>query len=264
MGRIKNIISLGPGCGTAKSLEKIGARSQAGPFDWVTTKNFESIIELIENKFSDFLVASNIYQSDNVSEPQVYYDLKFNIGFYHDFNMFKSFESQFMDVKKKYNRRIERFLISIKEPTIFIREVNTAEEFEYIESKLDYLNQVIKYYNPENEFIFVTRNKELTSKKFRIILIKPKLPVPRFLWGLLKNNIESYNKDLYSKFYNPEIYSQTQRVINLKTYRRKNTFFLLRKIHKKVSYTLKVSKHKDKIYRHSLIAKSEYGGIYNK
>lgn len=60
-----NFISLGPWCATAASMSKHGLRSWSGPFDWVLTPCFESVLNLIENDFEDFLLRENLETYSN-------------------------------------------------------------------------------------------------------------------------------------------------------------------------------------------------------
>lgn len=156
----ENYISLGSFCDVAGDLEKLGLRNQSSPFDWGIS-SFPEIIQLIENRFSDFMNIDNLYQDSN--NRGHYKDKKYNFYFFHDFKSYESLEKQYPRVKEKYNKRIGRFYKSIQKPTLFFRyissepkvSVSKSSELQYIEENYTYIIHVLKSFNDQNEIIFI-------------------------------------------------------------------------------------------------------------
>ena len=136
-----NIISLGFFCSTALELERIGLRSNSSPFDWVISFDISKLIDLINNGFEDIL---NIkYLKQYKSNPNFYVNIKYDIHFYHDFDKYKTLESQLKDIDNKYRRRIKKFYEDIKSKTLFVRYISNKEECIYIEENLSEIRKVI-------------------------------------------------------------------------------------------------------------------------
>lgn len=158
--KYENFISIGGFCGVAQDLEKLGLRSTSSPFDWCVSE-FEGIVRLIENKFDGFMKYENLIQDKDHRER--YKDNAYNIVFFHDFSKYKSLKVQYDEVKEKYNRRSKRFLKDIEKPTLFIRyilnkyqdENGCSLELNWIEKNTEYIESVIKSYNPQNEIIYI-------------------------------------------------------------------------------------------------------------
>lgn len=146
-----NYISLGGKCSVAASMAKYGFRSFSGPFDWCISNFIEGVIPLLETDFQEFMLYENLMASGERGE-EVFYDLRYNITYYHDVK--KSLKEEYTDIYKKYQRRIERFRAEIKNPTCFIRGVRTMEELSSIREYEERIAQVIKKYS-DNEIIFV-------------------------------------------------------------------------------------------------------------
>lgn len=151
MKQYKNFISLGYFCSVALELEKIGLRSTSSPFDWVIS-NYEGVINAIQNHFEDFLSYDHLLQSESIRKR--YFDEKYRMWFFHDFDQYHSLKAQLPDVKAKYLRRIDRFYEDIKQPTLFVRYISdeTEEELDVVArqflDKNDELRQIfesIKY-----------------------------------------------------------------------------------------------------------------------
>lgn len=115
-----NYISLGYFCGVAQDLEALGLRDASYPFDWCIS-NYKGVIQAIDSRFSGFLDYENLSQSAETRNH--YMDTVYNIFFFHDFSKYKSLNEQYSAVKQKYQRRIDRFLKKIEQPTCFIRYI---------------------------------------------------------------------------------------------------------------------------------------------
>ena len=163
MEKYCNFISLGYFCSVATELEKLGFRSASYPFDW-TISNFEGVIDAINSNFEDFL-DYNLLRQSNTNKSH-YFNVKYRIWFYHDFDSYLSLRRQLPNVKKKYNRRIERFYNSISEPTLFFRyisdeicdENNKSVELDFIEKNYHDILSLLKSYNSKNEIVFIANS----------------------------------------------------------------------------------------------------------
>lgn len=155
-----NYISLGYFCEVAQDLEKLGLRNMSSPFDWGIS-SFPGVVEAIENNFEGFMDYENLSQVS--SNRRHYHEDKYNFFFFHDFNKYKSLDEQYEQVKEKYNRRIDRFLKSIQRPTLFVKYISTekldssgkSKELIWIEDNYQYILDVIRKKNPENDIVFI-------------------------------------------------------------------------------------------------------------
>lgn len=146
-------VSLGWYCGTASSLAKLGLRNFSGPFDWCHS-HLESVITQIDNEFKDFMRKENLEINDKTLKT--FDDKKYQFCFKHD--MKESLELEYTDIYTKYNKRIKRFLENIKSPTCFFRAVRSEREIEYIINNTDYIESVLKRYNPKNSIVYILLN----------------------------------------------------------------------------------------------------------
>ena len=161
-----NVISLGFFCSVAGDLERLGLRSFSGPFDWVWS-TWTGVFGAMKVGFKDFFNQENFEQAKQ--DSCIYADRKYDIVTFHDFSKYRSFDSQYFDVKSKYQRRIHYFYEHIKEPTLFVRYVwngeykgKKCEEIKQIEKDYDEFLKLIKSYNMKNEVIFIV-NDDVSS-----------------------------------------------------------------------------------------------------
>lgn len=171
-GRFKHFISLGSFCSVALDLEALGLREASMPFDWNIDLRFEGVIDCIEKNFEHFLDEAELRQSEEAPE---HYMNRYEIQFFHDFNMWDPLSEQLPAVQDKYERRIRHFYQITAEPTLFIRymddrileEDGTPHELRYIEDGYDRIMDVLKGLCPENELILIA-NSEVRSGKLKI------------------------------------------------------------------------------------------------
>lgn len=121
----KHYISLGYFCSIAQELERFGLRDASYPFDWIIS-DIEGVFQCIDNNFDGLLDINVLTQSD---KHRMYYkNTKYDFYFFHDFDKYMSLLSQIDQVKKKYERRIERFYRNIQEPTLFLRYISDEKK----------------------------------------------------------------------------------------------------------------------------------------
>ena len=173
----KNFISLGYFCEVAGELEKYGLRNASSPFDWMIS-DFEGVISCIKNEFKDFL--NPTYLSQSCNDRSHYKNTKYNFYFFHDFDKYKPLQKQLKKVTEKYKRRSERFLKNIKSETLFVRYISDeiknengkSIELLWIEENFNYIQDVIKGFNKNNEIMFIG-NDGITSDKIQVFNISP-------------------------------------------------------------------------------------------
>ena len=172
----KNYNSLGYYCGVAEDLEKMGLRNRSFPFDWLIS-NFENVIDAIDKEFNGFMDYENLSQDLNARHH--YRDDKYQFYFFHDFSPYVKLDKQYSDVRNKYYRRINRFLKTIKEPTLFVHYIsaekldknNKSVELKWIENNYGRILAVLKRYNPKNDIVFIG-DETLNSEKIKIYNVK--------------------------------------------------------------------------------------------
>ena len=155
----ENIVSLGYYCGVARDLEKLGLRSFSGPFDWMLSP-ITGVVAALENSFDGFLSHDGLAQ--NTKLRQVYRDARYGFLLFHDFDKYKKLDEQLEFVKRKYERRIKRFLSKITKPTMFIRYISTESlgtndesEIVWVEDNLERILHAIRRFNPNNSILFI-------------------------------------------------------------------------------------------------------------
>lgn len=149
-----NFISLGQACPTASSMSKYGLRSWSGPFDWLITDSLQWVLHFIENDFEDFLVRDNLERIP--AYPKAFKDKLSGFVFHHDYEY--PFESKYVELKQRYQKRIDRFRQETRKATCFLRSVTDLKEIKYISENFEYINRVIKQKNSENEIVFLLRS----------------------------------------------------------------------------------------------------------
>ena len=172
MTEFRHFISLGSFCSVALDLEALGLREASMPFDWNIDLKFEGVIDCIEKRFEYFLEESELRQSEEA--PEHYMD-RYEIQFFHDFNMWDPLSAQLPAVQDKYERRIRHFFRMTKEPTLFIRYMDdrildadgTPHELRYIEENYAHITEVLKALCPENELLLIA-NSGIHSEKLKI------------------------------------------------------------------------------------------------
>jgi hypothetical protein len=139
-------IPIGNNCAPTWYLQKIGYRNFAFPFDWTVTP-INSAIEILNNDFEDFFNLDNLiflpstkrllFKNDEDNPELVddiitpVYDKKYHILFVHDFS--ENAKLEYIKVKEKYMRRVERFKKLLKNKNkkiIFIYDNTQPNEWQ--------------------------------------------------------------------------------------------------------------------------------------
>lgn len=193
-------------------------------------------MKAIENRFEDFLNYDYLSQSDTDSNN--YFNEKYRIWFFHDFDKYHSLEEQLPNVREKYLRRIKRFYEAIKQPTLFVRYISDevvnedgkSMELEYIEKNNEYIMSLLKSFNEENNVIYIA-NGGVTSDIIKIYNVEKdendgvaRKPLDKN--NELRNLLMSFDYKLREK--NLEIFNKKHKCkgnIFLKVYKKLHVYF---------------------------------------
>ncbi|WP_391118183.1 DUF1796 family putative cysteine peptidase [Psychrobacillus sp. L3] len=127
------IFSLGDLCLTSIQLKKHNLRSYSGVLDWVASPTLSSVNQLLENRFMGFMEKDNLRVLGYADSCICVSDDGYNIVSNHDFdkktNTLEHLDS-YLEVKEKYERRIERFLAEMvaAKRILFIRTEGSFED----------------------------------------------------------------------------------------------------------------------------------------
>lgn len=155
-------VSLGNSCKVASSMSKYGLRSYSGVFDWLVTSSFKWVLYYMETDFESFLMYKNLERYGN--DVHHFRDKESGFIFMHDE---ERFESEYVKLKEKYDRRIKNLLVKTKNKTCYIRAIQSEEELEYICKNSSYINNVIHKNNPKNDIIFLGNSNLTFDSEFK-------------------------------------------------------------------------------------------------
>lgn len=185
-----NFVSLGSSCHTAASMSGYGLRSWSGPFDWLISGSLEWVMYYIEHDFQGFLEKE--YLERWSKDSQKFINRESGFIFCHDGEC--PVGDRYNDFRFKYQKRIDRFIIEEEKPTCFLRYFTDMNEIDYIEENTQYINDVIKRKNRQNEIIFLieTNSKSLKIKTFRNYFIPVQsLDDKKPLWEQLRKKFDN-------------------------------------------------------------------------
>jgi hypothetical protein len=166
-------ISLGAHCETAIQLNRLNLRKASFPFDWLVTRDYRNICNLLDTNFENFL---NKFNYTPMQNPAVLLNLEHQIEFHHEWPKHLeywpgAFDFQFSLFSEKYKRRIERFrsLRNYPGTIVFVRipfdrdrdpDPRFAHQY-YSQISLDQANKIrtslINYF-PSTHFILAIIN----------------------------------------------------------------------------------------------------------
>jgi len=158
------VISLGYFCSTALELQRYGLRDASYPLDWNITP-LQSALAAIESGFHGFLQLDHL-----VPEPHRVLDSGSGIFLYNDFDPMLPIGDQYEMVRNRYVRRIQRFQEAIRQPTLFVRYIDTEsrerqgaeveptlnlDEFTYLHENMAVILAVLRRNNPQNDLLLI-------------------------------------------------------------------------------------------------------------
>lgn len=133
-------ISLGNCCKIAWFIRDTGLNSYSYPFDWLLTPSCNSICDLLENGFNDFMLKDNLSNLGDYCRTTKEYtmtgnskviDNLYDIESRHDFAWNLSIENQYLLIKEKYQRRINRLYRALNQtdkPVYLVRKQISREQ----------------------------------------------------------------------------------------------------------------------------------------
>jgi hypothetical protein len=161
-GSYDAIFSLGHLCLAAIQLKKFNIRPFSGVLDWVASYSLTDVNRLLQNQFVGFMELPNLKVVGHASPLDLLVlDEAYNIAFNHDFKTNQNTVSHlaaYHEVKKKYDRRVQRFLekMATCKRILFIRTEGTFPEVSELESillkmvKNDFRILVVNHTNVNN------------------------------------------------------------------------------------------------------------------
>ena len=176
------IFSIGENCFCADILNKNKLRITSSPFDWLTPnrdyckENIISNLNIINNKFKDFLRKDDfIYLGDaKESGVKIYLNNNAKLFHNHDFFIGNEFEEDYIKMKDTYLKRIERLLNELKSDKkilmAYIEHYKLYNNYFNINELIDLLNAIRKTYNNENiDLLYIRHEFYCNDITFKII-----------------------------------------------------------------------------------------------
>jgi hypothetical protein len=147
-------ISLGRRCEPAYQIKRSGFGRPGYPFDWILT-DMKAVIQLIKCRFEHFMDLKDLD-----CRPPFIVNKRWGIDHLHDFD-YKQGLSDYPEVKKKFDRKIKRFLdvLDSASKVIFFRTDATEED-------MLTLDTVLQSNHPNLDYKLVMVNKGEDYKKF--------------------------------------------------------------------------------------------------
>ena len=142
-------ISLGSECSAAAALKNLGLRDASYPFDWLDANKGDMSKCLIE-KFDHFmrdpvLSSTRIIANYDFEFPHDFPKTDVKQG--EEFLIVDNWKDYLEEVRKKYQRRINRFLAILmgNEPIIFLRRDSPSDRVVNLMSSISQINPFLKF-----------------------------------------------------------------------------------------------------------------------
>lgn len=209
------VVSIGEDCACTSYLRRCNLQNFSYPFDWLTNAPIENRIDLICNDFKDFLNPEDleIMQKPTAfkADPKhdYYKNNKNELYFWHDFPNETSFQSSYLKVSEKYQRRIERLYNDIENSQKILftwlshTKLHSEDEIQEAYQKLN-----MKFKNKEIYLLVIENNIENKSVKLKdehILIINHDT--------ITDDKKHHYDQTMGNKFNNLKVFSK----IKLKT-----------------------------------------------
>ena len=104
----ERVISLGWFCSVALETKRIGLRDGSYPFDWLLTHNFSKVLDIMNAEVDSIMFLKNEDMLQYEGDASKWYNKRYQISLFHDFDKYKKMISQLDMVNKKYQRRVKR------------------------------------------------------------------------------------------------------------------------------------------------------------
>ncbi len=162
------IIPMGDCCAPAHYLSTLGKRTCAFPFDWITPLSFSHAVNLIENNFDNFFDKKNLEPCESANKEHVgYFDNHEKLFFYHNFTDYSLFDKEYPEIKKKYDRRIQRLyqLIENSQNILYVHVGAVETEIANPEDDCAALNKLKSLYpNKKHHLLYLFLSDDQSKK----------------------------------------------------------------------------------------------------
>lgn len=168
------ISSMGERCYTSMSLDACRLRKYSSPFDWLSGASFEGRVEILNNKFKDFLNAEDL-EIVGTTEDKFHnipcYNRKTDILFLHDFQANKTIEQSIKAVKIKYDRRIARLLkfLSVEKSNILITYAEIPDsKYKIIDDSIliNAVDKLNKAFNANIHLFYIEHDEKMKDGEY--------------------------------------------------------------------------------------------------
>lgn len=170
------VFSLGEACPCSQVIRSLNLQNASFPFDWLYGGNIETRTKLLISNFKNFLNKEDLCCVGQRYSPEpcnIYINKKNSIVFNHDFAIDQTLEDSFLNVRKKYDRRIQRLYDRINNANkilvVYIENPMTKSESRKIKPLIvDCYNKISQRF-PSKIFRLVylnNRQRILFSKRY--------------------------------------------------------------------------------------------------
>ena len=146
-----NIVSFGCMCSTALYLKKIGVRSKSCFFDWITS-DIKNNLLLVNNKFDDFF-NKTYFRQDYKGYSHLVTNTKYNFVYSHVFDSKKTLAKQYNSVKKRVQKSIDNFLLSLNDSCLLVYYSRSEVENKWIVDNQESIKDFCKTYGCDIIFV---------------------------------------------------------------------------------------------------------------
>lgn len=162
------ICGIGAACPCSETLRSVGLQFESYPLDWLFGGEFEGRIDLLLNRFSNFINKEDLEKIAQREFPlpcDIYRNNFNHIVFNHDFPLNGSLNNDYSAVKEKYDRRIKRLYENIEKARkillVYIEVPTSASKVSSLKKKLLEAHLKLAQAYPDKEFniVYVARTK---------------------------------------------------------------------------------------------------------
>lgn len=160
--RFDFVFGMGAGCSCSRMLRERGLQYASFPLDWVgdpclnAAVDIRLVADLAAGGFRKWFEKENLERSAlyDSSKHMSFYDREVKLFFAHDFGHGCDFEREYKVAKKKYERRIERFmaLLSRAKKALVVWIADPRGSGEATASDMQYVLSAFRRFYPKTEF----------------------------------------------------------------------------------------------------------------
>ncbi len=174
------IASLGAICACSYALRSKNLQDYSYPFDWIGRCSLKGRIELLLNKFDDWMHIEDMEIIGKLYHPfncDIYRSTKTGLTYNHDFPLNVPLEESFPEVKARYDRRTSRMVKMVEQSKkilfVYVEAMEEGTQMTYEQVKECY--DLLKTHYPDKEFnikyFFYTEGERYYQKYDNIEII---------------------------------------------------------------------------------------------